>query len=494
MKSSNEEILNAFKLLKQNLAVRDYDDELFVKDIPETEPISLVIPFERSDRGYLDIFRSYIGGDKTPELSDEEALLNYLNQKDKKEAIFSDPFAYSTQFFKGCIEENESRGGQIIHEEKIHQNILQAYPEFDTLSRFEQRPILTKYYNEYWDNYTPKTTLNENEQKKLVSILNAAGLNACSEKDKEAADTSSFVVLSNGIITPFMEKKWISKRLSKIKECMLQCGMRVGGHVAPISIEQIRTPQTQHDEKKEEKINLYFSLLNDLKENNISDVKEQVCSDKNSLFRGGLLGEKAFTANIDISANTPHCLRKSYAMATKNAEYAIRYANSGCVLNLSDVNTTHSYGFLYEYSRSGNETYFPDRGIERAPSTAILPVGEEIETAVFPHKNKLKHIYLVSHEIKGDKTTTSIFPLSLNNPLHKKFLELHNPVDTRIKGHLKERNLKQLEEANKNKGMPYVYGKTENEEKITQLKKRLGIVEKKTVSIPLSLIKQNQNG
>lgn len=46
------EILKAFCKLKDDWAVRNYDDELFLKDLPENEPISLVIPFERSAKGY----------------------------------------------------------------------------------------------------------------------------------------------------------------------------------------------------------------------------------------------------------------------------------------------------------------------------------------------------------------------------------------------------------------------------------------------------------
>ena len=42
MKSSNEEILNAFKLLKQNLAVRDYDDELFAEIDRALPPFNLM--------------------------------------------------------------------------------------------------------------------------------------------------------------------------------------------------------------------------------------------------------------------------------------------------------------------------------------------------------------------------------------------------------------------------------------------------------------------
>ena len=51
-----DEILKAFKKLKSQLTVRNYDDERFIKDLPENEPVCLVIPFERIVREYLDIF------------------------------------------------------------------------------------------------------------------------------------------------------------------------------------------------------------------------------------------------------------------------------------------------------------------------------------------------------------------------------------------------------------------------------------------------------
>lgn len=104
----SEEILKAFKKMKSQLDVRNYDDERFIKDLPENEPVSLVIPFERTGRGYLDIFRTYIGGDEHPELSDEELLEHYLQTPEgKADLCWGDPLVYTDKYFKGFIEQEE---------------------------------------------------------------------------------------------------------------------------------------------------------------------------------------------------------------------------------------------------------------------------------------------------------------------------------------------------------------------------------------------------
>lgn len=77
--------------------------------LPENEPVSLVITFERDNVGYIDIFREYIGGREHPDLLDRNLLKDYLQHQGKSDAIFSDVSTYTPQFFRGYIEKSESQ-------------------------------------------------------------------------------------------------------------------------------------------------------------------------------------------------------------------------------------------------------------------------------------------------------------------------------------------------------------------------------------------------
>lgn len=439
--------LQAFEQLQDKLAVRDYDDEIFLHGLPENEPVSLVIPFERDNAGYMDIFREYIGGQEHPELSDRDLLKNYLQHQGKSDAIFSDVSTYTPQFFRGYIEESESQTDtRQTHIDRIEDNIRQDIEGYDGLSRFEQRSIREKYFKEYWRHYTPKTTLSKEEQLGLVQKLNEMGIYACTEYSPQSAETSSLVVMPNGILTPFMTVKDAKKILPVLKAQMKQYKMTVGGHIAPVSFEQLRQPQTNKEEQTQQKLEAYQALAVDFKQRNASNLYSELLNDDNSLFRGGILGTQGFIANIDCNPKVPHCLRKSYAMATRNAGYAMRYACLGGLLD--GKSSDKAYGLLYQYTRSGDEFYFADRGIERCPTTAPLPDTEGIETPVFPAKHKLKDIYFVSKYLDDKQNPVcEVFRLDMNNPLHKHFLELHNSEDSRLTGYLKERRIKQFREA-----------------------------------------------
>lgn len=181
----SDKIIEAFKKLKEQLNVRDYDDERFIKDLPENEPVSLVIPFERTARGYLDIFRSYIGGDEHPELSDEELLKQYLESpKGKEDGAWGGGLrtsekamqqSYSPEFFKGFIEEHES---PVYGDLNAH----------DTLAANRNR-------------------FSAEEITKLIQTLKKQGINAVGKQDEKSQDPSTIVVMNNGMIMPFMDKK-----------------------------------------------------------------------------------------------------------------------------------------------------------------------------------------------------------------------------------------------------------------------------------------------
>lgn len=433
----SEEILKAFKKMKSQLDVRNYDDERFIKDLPENEPVSLVIPFERTGRGYLDIFRTYIGGDEHPELSDEELLEHYLQTPEgKADQCWGDPLVYTDKYFKGFIEQEEG-------------------------------------FNSH------RNTFSNEEVLKLVKSLRKNGINATSKQDEKSQDPSTVVVMNNGIITPFMNKEIISSMLPQIKRVMLECGFAVGGHISPVTFEQLRSPfdvennSESMDFVREFTDNFVKQSSTELKDlNQLMTSTEKIKLDldvldaideksdkegRHYIWRGDILGNKAFIANIDTENTLGHVLRKSWGMATPSVRTALGYAQkAGGVKNLD---SKHLIGFLYQYTTSEQEEYFSDRGLERLTAFTV-PRCEE--TPLFPYKNSLENIFF--HYV--DKTGYYLMRLDLNNPEHQKLLEFYEAKDTRIIGNLKQRRINQFNEAAANKGHPNAYTLTIQESDI----------------------------
>lgn len=443
----SEKILEAFKKLKSQLDVRDYDDERFIKDLPENEPVSLVIPFERTGRGYLDIFRSYIGGDEHPELSDEELLEHYLQTPEGKEdPNFGDekniPLIYNPTFFRAFIEEDES--GDHVGRVGKHRN------------RFSKEEVT-----------------------KLIQTLKKQGINAVSKQDEKSQEPSTVVVMDNGIMTPFMDKKTVDLLMPRIKKAMSSCGFAVGGHIAPVTFEQLRSPFGI--ESTSEKRDFAYNFIHEFSKQpstQLSEIKnlDQLITTNEKIkfsrpielsfideendktgrpyvWRGGVLGDHPFIANIDTESREAHVLRKSWAMATPDMGYALRYAKRDENANFGK----EGFGFLYQYNTSGQEAYFPDRGIERTPSTAVIPGPEEVP--LLPHINTLKNIFFYYQPDFG-KNERYLMRLDPNNPEHQKLLKLYEAKDTQITGNLKQRRINQFNEASANNGHPNSYTPT----------------------------------
>ena len=445
----SDQILNAFEQLKKQLDTRNYDDEMFIKDIPHDVPVSLVIPFERTGQGYLNIFRTYIKGNEHPELSDSELLKLYLHSSEgQKDNLWGKSVdAYVPDTFRGVIEDIESFSSQ--------------------KNRFSQEEVTN-----------------------LITALREKGINAVSKQDDRAQDPSTVVVLNNGIITPFMDKKSVDVFISQVKQTMFECGFAVGGHISPITFEQLRSPLETETTQREDATTKYFmdnflkkraveltnlaQLQSSYEKINIgrigSDIlnvlnQENDASDRPYIWRGGDLGDKAFIANIDTENFQSHVLRKSWGMATPDINYALRYAASGG--QTLKAGSSFESGFLYQYGTSGKEVYFADRGIEKQPTSAVLQ-GKE-ETPLFPYKHTLKNIYFYYANENGERY---IMRLNKNNPIHQHLLKNHEPRDTRISGNLKERRIRQFEEAKANGGQPNTANFSQNKDSVTKLQIR----------------------
>ena len=126
--------------------------------------------------------------------------------------------------------------------------------------------------------------------------------------------------------------------------------------------------------------------------------------------------------------------------------------------------TNKKFGFVYEYESRGDkqEIVFLEKhgGIEVEPFKDGKYDLSELnsihdETAILPHQNKLKKIYIAVENNEKGFVSTRIFPLELDEAGQIKdkrwrdFVELHNPVDDTLEGLMVERQNNMIAEYDK---------------------------------------------
>ncbi len=166
-----------------------------------------------------------------------------------------------------------------------------------------------------------------------------------------------------------------------------------------------------------------------------SDPYAVLCREDNMNF---IYGAAGVTGMADIEVNgrsqTPDgCLGYAFGKSSHNKK------------SLSSGST--QFGFLFEYESSGAKQEFI--GIDRSgidikidDFNAERLEGSYDETAVLPHQNKLKKIYVATQDAKGERV---LFPIEVNENGTAKdkrwqtFLDLHKPIDDNPKGYMVER-------------------------------------------------------
>ena len=145
--------------------------------------------------------------------------------------------------------------------------------------------------------------------------------------------------------------------------------------------------------------------------------------------------------------------RSSYVVINGNRQLprgAMAYAYGASSHNSrAHIHAGIRCGFLFEYESRGNKQEFI--GIDRAGSLKSWTGGKfdatslndaRDETAILPHQNKLKKMYLVLSLENGQNC---LYPLELDengvikDKRWREFCELHNPVDDNLKGYMIER-------------------------------------------------------
>jgi len=307
----------------------------------------------------------------------------------------------------------------------------------------------------------------------ITNLLRQAGMDAVPCFLPEATDPSKIAVTAGGIQTPVLSPKEAKKTTEQIFDVLHNQLIQKHtspyylGTALPVEISQMadisQTSQrymrgksidpdlynqdaTQIREKfgfhLEE--DLYFEALNSPK---IIPAEQLYQSNKKglkSLYRGGTLGNMPY---ISLASRES----KNLAYSTPDIKTALMYsgvegsAYGSKIKCFTQTGESFSFGFLYEFDVDKKSVLFRDWGIERGDTPYLQKKSDEIcedewiqknlETPVFPSKNKLKQIYLHVRKEKQDY----LYPIDTTNPKWQAMLALYTPADTSKRGYMIDR-------------------------------------------------------
>lgn len=201
---------------------------------------------------------------------------------------------------------------------------------------------------------------------------------------------------------------------------------------------------------------------------NVASLKEN--GTLKSVFHAGQNGNMPYSI---LAQDKRMCFTYSSSCMTSGRDFSSidghDYLPDGCLgyafgrssHNGKSWNTEKPFGIVYEYESRGDKQEFVYNesfgGVEIAPYQNGKFNKERIngsgdETAIFPHQNKLKAIYIA---VEGEKSERRVMRLEVDDngqvkdKRWREFLELHNPVDDNLKGNMIERRnntIKQFDE------------------------------------------------
>ncbi len=292
--------------------------------------------------------------------------------------------------------------------------------------------------------------LNEEEIKKIADLLNDYNFPAVTYE--QAHDVSKILVTDSGIHLPYQKSEDAVCQMSDIIDIFKENGIEMKGFAHPVtSLGMTQAAlgkinwggnSIQTSEEIENVLEKYHTTREDFINRKLSEIKPnslagdefyRALEDKmgSSLYRGGTLGDKAYAVMAKVDC-------KNLVYASPDFSVAAGYTDDyGRGYETADGNR---YGFIYEYEATDNQKYFCDYGIENGQQSYDSP---NYETAVYPHKNKLKGIY-----IKSGNDFMKIYDQNgYISDEWKDFAVIHNPVNRYENSQLVERANKIYEAA-----------------------------------------------
>lgn len=281
----------------------------------------------------------------------------------------------------------------------------------------------------------------------MIACLKLNGIDAAYSLDERAADPGVTIVSENGIITPFVEAKEAKELATKIAQIAEANDIDISGFIFPITQDQLLAPRENNGYSELNLIGThpdpqqYNDIINTYGKNFIQDMiaeaaqsssedhinmtqlaktdRDKLICEVDSLWRGGTLGDNPY--GVVTSALTKECVYATPYLSVAGG-YAHPYQG-----------TEGLHSFIYEFEVNPNQKYTCDFGIER------LDAGSEeinYETPVFPHKNKLKNIYLQCQNENGEMIA---YRAPLEDERWQDFLKLHLASDNHLQGVALER-------------------------------------------------------
>lgn len=277
----------------------------------------------------------------------------------------------------------------------------------------------------------------------VVRVLREAGIDAVPFFVPEAKDPAKTVVSCTGLQTPFVSPKEAKKTAARLLQVLEKNGVACNMPF-PVTAAQLHAPGVSRTSKSEAFRVLSKTLLAEAQEascdNNVDELSQiQRELGSPSIFRGGPLGAHPY-------AVLPAQESKAVAYASKEALNAVIFATGTLPNPFFSNDELKRYGFLYEYEAAPDQKHYADWDLEGMaarffhdnPKADITP-QKIFETPLFPHRNRLKHIYLSLGEYR-------VYQIPLHDPRWQAFLKGHFVRDTGVFGFLAERRLAHLKE------------------------------------------------
>lgn len=324
-------------------------------------------------------------------------------------------------------------------------------------------------------------------QQEIIDKLEDMGINAVSNTDEKAKDPTVFVVTEQSIQAPFMAPDEALKANIKMIEAICQSEHAEHPFLSnPLTREALTVAvdcdlgynmsseniamNNGSDWERITKGNIseyLVSMVQEARDNGQSpnelDKENAEAFNKGeafkSVFHGGKCGSPYVVLcnedNMNFVYGAGGACGDAYVSTHKYDDWspdgALGYALGKSTHNKRKLSTGKiQYGFLCEYESRGDKQEFI--GIDRSGAYTfekgtfdkefVKSAGARDETAILPHQNKLKKMYIVT---KVFNEQANILPLEIDEKGQIKdkkwrdFVDLHQPIDDNLKGFMIDR-------------------------------------------------------
>ena len=319
--------------------------------------------------------------------------------------------------------------------------------------------IISDHFDGLSSNVTVSIGINYEDKKieDIVEILRKDGIDAVPYYCDMADNLDCFVVDSTGIRTPYFSAEDALECTKDIYNSLYNAGIKINGYALPMNSENLTYYQKPRSDRQidvvkgnadiEQFITHQLQTISEMEKFDVSSKEER----PDTLYRGGTLGNQPY-------AITGFRCARNVCYATSDMSLAATYADGeySAGVRYMPINEKN-YGFIYEFDAPKGYKKYGEYGIETRQE---LKLDQKMyETPVFPHKNKLKAIYLKY----GDEIVQIADEQGYINNEWKKFAQLHGVISANEKNDIMVNRANKLKKAVDAEGyQPIKYAKKQN--------------------------------